>query len=199
MEHCTQCGAVFPDMTQTCERCGFSFQEKAERLQNAHEPESTRTGVQKAVQSQKNQRSFLIGLLALLGLRYNPQTGSWKIAFVPATLTTGTLVTVLVASVVLTHQPPPPGRITEFAMPTSNSFPRGITAGPDGNLWFTEVARNKIGRITPSGGITEFAIPTSNSTPGGITTGPDGNLWFTEGGTQGGANKIGRITCKFAN
>ena len=29
--------------------------------------------------------------------------------------------------------------------------PYGITAGPDGNLWFTEQAGNKIGRITPTG------------------------------------------------
>ena len=65
-----------------------------------------------------------------------------------------------------------------------------ITAGPDGNLWFTEEGANKIGRITPSGRITEFPIPTASSGPDGITAGPDGNLWFTEGA----ANKIGRIT-----
>ena len=29
--------------------------------------------------------------------------------------------------------------ITEFAIPTANASPRGITAGPDGNLWFTEM------------------------------------------------------------
>ena len=28
--------------------------------------------------------------------------------------------------------------ITEFAIPTANSHPEEITAGPDGNLWFTE-------------------------------------------------------------
>jgi hypothetical protein len=27
--------------------------------------------------------------------------------------------------------------ITEFALPTPSSFPTGIAAGPDGNLWFT--------------------------------------------------------------
>ena len=30
------------------------------------------------------------------------------------------------------------GVITEFPMPTADSYPDGITAGPDGNLWFTE-------------------------------------------------------------
>ena len=51
------------------------------------------------------------------------------------------------------------GAISEVAIPTRNSGPVGITAGPDGNLWFTEVNGNKIGRITPGGTITEFADP----------------------------------------
>ena len=61
---------------------------------------------------------------------------------------------------------------------------------PDGNLWFTESAANKIGRITTAGVITEFPIPSASSGPGGIAAGPDGNLWFTELN----ANQIGRIT-----
>ena len=66
----------------------------------------------------------------------------------------------------------------------------GITAGRDGNVWFTEESGNKIGRITRTGTVTEFAVPTSGSAPESITAGPDGNLWFTE--LSG--NKIGRIT-----
>ncbi len=74
---------------------------------------------------------------------------------------------------------------------TPNSGPDGIAAGPDGNLWFTENAGGRIGRITPSGTITEFSAGiTPNSAPDGITAGPDGNLWFTE--NFGG--RIGRIT-----
>jgi streptogramin lyase len=42
------------------------------------------------------------------------------------------------------------GTITEFPIPTANSQPRGITAGPDGNLWFTESSGDKIGRISTS-------------------------------------------------
>ena len=34
----------------------------------------------------------------------------------------------------------------------------GITAGPDGDLWFTEYSGNKIGRITTAGVITEYPI-----------------------------------------
>jgi hypothetical protein len=68
-------------------------------------------------------------------------------------------------------------------------WPQGITAGPDGNLWFTEYYGNKIGRITPAGSFTEFTIPTASSSPWGITAGADANIWFTE---EGG-NKIGKI------
>src|SRR5258708_25185668 len=65
------------------------------------------------------------------------------------------------------------GTITEFPVPTSSSGPNGITAGPDGNLWFTESNANQIGRITTSGGVTEFPVPTTSSDPIGITAGPD--------------------------
>jgi streptogramin lyase len=87
--------------------------------------------------------------------------------------------------------PTAPGQIL-----TLYSGPWAITAGPDGNLWFTEIYNNgvpngSIGRITPNGGgLLEFPIPTPNSYPNAITQGPDGNLWFTETG----GNKVGRIT-----
>ena len=75
----------------------------------------------------------------------------------------------------------PTGQITEFTLPTAGSEPRGIVAGPDGNLWFTEAGPggHKIGRITPNGVITEFALPDQNADPNAITRGPDGNIWFT--------------------
>ncbi len=89
--------------------------------------------------------------------------------------------------------------VTEFAIPTTNSCVLGandfpatpdITNGPDSNIWFTEDAVDKIGRITPEGVISEYPIPTPDSEPSGITKGPDGNLWFTEQA----AGKIGRIS-----
>jgi streptogramin lyase len=78
----------------------------------------------------------------------------------------------------------------EFATPTTASNPEGISAGPDGNVWFAETGSNKIGRMSPTGGITEFTIPTANSQPVGIVNGPDNKLWFTESNT----NQIGRVT-----
>src|SRR5260370_10898406 len=71
------------------------------------------------------------------------------------------------------------GTVTEF--PAGGSF--GITAGPDGNLWFTDEG-NKIGRITTAGIVTEFPIPTASSRPSGITAGPDGNVGVTESRTR---------------
>src|SRR5262249_22304680 len=60
-------------------------------------------------------------------------------------------------------------------------LPEGITAGPDGNLWFTERFTDKIGMINPTThAITDFAGLTANCAPYGITAGPDGNLWFAE-------------------
>ena len=84
------------------------------------------------------------------------------------------------------------GVVTEFSAGiTVGALPRDITAGPDGNLWFTEYNGNRIGRITPSGVVTEFSVGLSPATqPNGITVGPDGNLWFTE--LSG--DRIGRIT-----
>jgi serine/threonine protein kinase len=105
------------------------------------------------------------------------------------------LVVVALASGIVwftTHQASSAGSISEFPL-AANSQPQGITAGPDGNLWFTEFNAVKIGRISPNGTVTEFPVPTAN--PGWITAGHDGNLWFTEYiSNTSGRNHIGRIT-----
>ena len=96
------------------------------------------------------------------------------------------------------------GTITEFVLPTATSFPSGITAGPDGAMWFVETNSSKIGRITTDGTITEFPIsfPASPTLPtgaaGAITVGSDGALWFPVGDvpSQGvgiGTAVVGRI------
>jgi streptogramin lyase len=74
----------------------------------------------------------------------------------------------------------PAGFVTRFPVPTAGACASGITSGPDGNLWFTEHYRNKIGRMTPDGQVTEFRIgPVDQNFPNEIVTGPDGNLWAT--------------------
>ena len=86
------------------------------------------------------------------------------------------------------------GRITTAGVVTNYTgtgidAPLGITAGPDGALWFTNVGNSSIGRITTTGIVTNYT-GTGISGPDGITAGPDGALWFTNSGN----NTIGRIT-----
>ena len=40
------------------------------------------------------------------------------------------------------------GDVTEFGDTTPGGRPRGIAAGPDGNVWFTEGQGDRIGRMT---------------------------------------------------
>lgn len=86
--------------------------------------------------------------------------------------------------------------ITEFALPAATSRPYGITAGPDGNVWFADIGYTtgipKIGRITPTGIVTEFSPSLDN--PKFIVTGPDGNLWFTQDDEGNNLAGIGRMT-----
>jgi virginiamycin B lyase len=101
--------------------------------------------------------------------------------------------------------------ITEYPIPGGQ--PQGITDGPDGTLWFTELSSSSegipevnIGQITTGAKISEYTDTACDNRPyscvgrGGeydgeydgeyvITAGPDGALWFTE---QLGF--IGRIT-----
>ncbi|MEW6475923.1 MAG: hypothetical protein AB1679_27005 [Actinomycetota bacterium] len=106
--------------------------------------------------------------------------------------------------------PPPPGppaigrisvadgTVAEFPLPPSSvnpadpffeSMPRGIVAGPDGAMWFTETNAGRIGRITADGTITEYPLSDRHVSPDGIILGADGALWFHETS----AGRIGRI------
>src|SRR5215470_7292493 len=73
-----------------------------------------------------------------------------------------------------------PSTITEFPLPPLTTGAHigaaGITAGADGNVWFTDPAQSEVGRISPSGQVTEFATP--GNPAGAITAGLDGNIWF---------------------
>ena len=81
--------------------------------------------------------------------------------------------------------------IAEFPIPTADPGPSRITAGPDGNLWFTEYQGNKIGMINPTThAITEFPIPDrQRPVPPGSRRAPTA----TSGSPSTAANKIGMI------
>lgn len=85
----------------------------------------------------------------------------------------------------------PSGNVTQFDLPGSGGFPTRLTVGPDGNVWFTEMPEDRVGKITPSGSIQTFQLPTGTR-PAAIATGADGNLWVAEEKDKPGA--LGRIT-----
>jgi streptogramin lyase/N-acetylneuraminic acid mutarotase len=82
----------------------------------------------------------------------------------------------------------------EVGIPTHGSAPFEITARPDGNLWFTEEAGERIGELDPTthAVINEYPLPTTTGDPFGITSGPNGNLWFAES-NRFGNSKIAEI------
>jgi len=82
----------------------------------------------------------------------------------------------------------------EYPVPTPDSQMLGITAGPDGNIWFTEQLGKKIGKITPAGAITEYPIPGTLVSPKQIAAGPDGNVWFSDFISVGRVTPAGAIT-----
>ncbi len=82
------------------------------------------------------------------------------------------------------------GHFHLFTLPSSTISLSSIAAGPDGDLWFTDVSNtgaptyayvNKIGRVTPSGVFTEFPLTLRQSGDFVklLIAGPDGNLWFS--------------------
>ncbi len=71
-------------------------------------------------------------------------------------------------------------RIVEYDVPTSKSRPHDPAVAPDGSLWYTGQAANKLGRLDPkSGEFKEYPLKTPNSGPHGLVADKDGNIWFT--------------------
>ena len=92
------------------------------------------------------------------------------------------------------------GAYTSYPVPASARSVPGldaITVGPNGNLWFTETAVDRIGEITPKAAnpvIREFTLPAGDHLAPGvgspitsadtIASGPGGDIWFTEQGSN---------------
>jgi streptogramin lyase len=78
---------------------------------------------------------------------------------------------------------------SDVSLPTS-TFVGDLTAGPDGNLWFSARSYGTsgprvVGKVTPEGQVAEYPAPEGANS---IAAGAGGNLWFTE------VDGIGRIT-----
>jgi streptogramin lyase/phosphodiesterase/alkaline phosphatase D-like protein len=85
----------------------------------------------------------------------------------------------------------PSGTVTEYTL-IAGTYPSGITAGPDGNMWFVLTNSPAIVRITPAGAMTSFS--TGDVTPnGGIAFAPDASVWLT-GRMPDGAPAVAKMT-----
>ncbi len=80
------------------------------------------------------------------------------------------------------------GSVRWYAPLTADAGPYGIAAGPDGAMWCTLSAVDRVARIAPDGTVTEYPAP--GAFPSALVAGPDGALWCTL--NQG--NAVGRIT-----
>jgi len=84
-------------------------------------------------------------------------------------------------------------QVTPIPLPGNGTrTPLGISAGPDGRMWFVEKDSSRFGVVAQDGTLTDFSTGSgisANSEPWAIAAGPDGGVWFSE---QLG-NRIGRI------
>jgi len=88
--------------------------------------------------------------------------------------------------------------IKEYEVPTPKSRPHDPALAPDGSLWYTGQAANKLGRLDPkTGEFKEYPLKTPGSGPHGLVADQQGNIWFTaiSGGYVGKLDpKTGEVT-----
>ncbi len=118
------------------------------------------------------------------------RAGSWYVsgAVLSGVFAGVSLFTASPSAAEATTPPNTPAAVTSYTDP-SIDYPQGITAGPDGAMWFTNYygaqqefepppGPGSIGRITTAGVVTNYT-GAGIYNPYAITTGPDGALWFT--------------------
>jgi streptogramin lyase len=120
-----------------------------------------------------------------VGITHGPSTDPFALWFTEAGTTTGGTSDIDRLGI---------GPLQAFA---SSDDPKMITAGPDGNLWYTNTAFNQIVKLNPVTHVFSRFPLAPGSAPWGITAGQDGNIWFTELGfslgTQFRPSMIGRL------
>ncbi len=80
------------------------------------------------------------------------------------------------------------GRVTEYAVPTPQ-YAHEPAAAPDGSVWITVMAADKLARLDPATGKwTEFSLRPA-SRPHGLAVDAAGQVWFT----ANGAGYVGRL------
>jgi virginiamycin B lyase len=78
----------------------------------------------------------------------------------------------------------------------SSTYAGSLTAGPDGNVWFSAANLEGeggpvVGKVSPAGELTEYGAPNG---AGSIVAGSDGNLWFAESKGIARMTPAGQIT-----
>jgi streptogramin lyase len=86
---------------------------------------------------------------------------------------------------VVEYPVPDPSPLGAGCLGCGTSSLSGITSGHDGNVWFFDVGKTTVGRITPRGAITEFAVPATGAGSEGIVGAPDGDIWMVARLTTG--------------
>jgi len=76
--------------------------------------------------------------------------------------------------------------ITEFQIPTSDSGPEAIIAGPNNRFWFTEFNAGKIGVLFGQNGIIhDFKANATGVEPDSLAMDMRGRIWFSDPSGQG--------------
>lgn len=82
---------------------------------------------------------------------------------------------------------PTSGKITRYDIPPALSAPAGspipyeIRVGPDGSIWGSELAGNRVFRFSPeTKKFTAYEMPTPHSGPRRLDVAPDGTVWIPE-------------------
>lgn len=135
--------------------------------------------------TEAQMQSQIVGIVQMAdGTIYAAESTAGKIAkFAPGTFPSAPVeVAVPAPAPVGTATPNPPGQ------------PRGMTVGPDGNVWFTDQKYGKIDKIDVSqafagAAISTYGLPVPsastnptrfNPRPQGVVAGPDGNLYVAD-------------------
>jgi virginiamycin B lyase len=82
-----------------------------------------------------------------------------------------------------------PRTVKKYALPTPKSLPSGITVGADGNIWFSEAGKNRIGKLADAPGHTSFVavndhgfVPATQGIPVASNNGTPVNVeWLFRG------------------
>jgi streptogramin lyase len=83
------------------------------------------------------------------------------------------------------------GTVSTFVDPAIDR-PGYLTAGPDGNIWFTSGGDASIRRVTPQGVATNFGVPGTGAYD--LAAGTDSNIWFGAGANVGRITPAGAIS-----